>query len=400
MAITMAEESREELLSYLNSPDYLAAASTATRMTTKLAVAVQQREFYEAHQLLRTMYFRFINHKDRLKPLIDLLYYGAKFLLANQETISGQDVATLCIESSARLLQIRLDVDTSSLDKDSFRRKLTNSDPSYHRENKTIDFEICNMIAQLAYQLPDAETGRSRFFAEAIKLLSPKILNRELLHTVLARTFMSHLDYVEARYHFLHCANVGTADDIGQLLAQYHQFFGNKNEVDLFLAQFVLQFLCLQAPSDLPPTTSSDNIITSVGNKKSRTTIRETAQLIIRRYRSMHHQLFEDQSPSPKYPLFNFLNFITSILDAAKPETQTFKTLCNLYKTVWDRDPNYLSYLNRIGVLYFGVVDHTQQQQGGFFNNILMSLLDGADDDDEASSQLGSNTMVAYDDLD
>lgn len=405
MAITAAEGIQRDLLSHLETADFKQAASNATRLVSKLVAAVQKKELYDTHQLLRTIYFRFVNHKDKLKALIDLLYHGAQFLVANREFISGQDVATLFLESSARLLQARLndaaDLPPTSEVKEWVKTKLTNFALPFHRANSTIDLDVCEKVAKLACELPDTETGRSKFMVEALKLLTPKILNRELLHTVLAKTYRGKQDYAEARYHFLHCANTSTAGEIGELLSDYHQKFGNKNEVDIFLAQFVLQFLCMQ---NLTFDSSSARSLETTFSSRPPLAKKKAIELIIHRYKETHQQLLDEPTPSLKYPLFNFLNFITSILGASPPETQVFKSLCDIYKRVLNRDPNFQCYLDRIGVIYFGLVDRNkqqQQQQGGFFNNILMSLLDTGDDDDEAASpEPESSTMTSYDDLD
>ena len=391
----------EILISYLDSPDFIKASANAVRLVSKLKVAVQKQELYETHQILRTIYFRFVNNKDKIESLVGLLYHGAQYLLDNLETISGQDIATLYLESSSKYLQSRLS--------DSMNLIVTQSESSHPPINNALETDICHKISNLLIKLPDGEMGQAKFTAEALGLLNPKILNRDLLHTVIASRYWQEKNYVNARYHYLHCASLDNAQDIAMLLVDYHVKSANKAEIDLFITQFIFQFLCLQNPFDSirtrthqqrtiqnPGTASSLAAVT----RKSRNAIKLIAEKIFSTYTLKHPQLSRVEVPFSSLPLLNFTFFIISILDSN--EINTFKMLCDIYKTTWSRDPNYQSYLNRIGVLYFGQSDHSRQhqQQGSFFNNILMSLLEGADEQGEADSNLGGNNSSSSDELD
>lgn len=109
------------------------------------------------------------------------------------------------------------------------------------------------------------------------------------------------------------------------------------------------------------------------------------------------------EAPFKSLPLLNFTHFIISTLDSQPPEQATFKSLCDIYKTIWARDPNYQSYLNRIGAMYYGIINRQKQQHGGFFNNILMSLFEGNDTDEgdcDDKESPPSNNMSLCDELD
>lgn len=396
----LEEQNPLNLKQYLNSPEFLKASSSVTRLVTKLRTAVEDGQLYEAHQILRTIHFRFISHKDRLKTLCDLLYLGARHLLNLEEIISGHDVANLYVESAAKFFQQRLDSAMKDEEKDLLRSKLTYQNEIFHASHGTEDKDVSYNIARLMVELPENE--REKFVAETMRLLTSNIFNKQLLHLILARAYYHTLtNHVSARYHFLHSANEDNAIEIANLLIDFHQRFGNKAEAELFIAQFTLQYLCLQNPI------SSTSSIQSTGNRTTRDSIRKTAETTLLRYRTRHPQL-QGQLPTTTYPLLNFLNFITSLLDSDKDESRTFKALCDTYKPAWSRDPSYQSYLSRIGELYFGLVDQSrhQQQQGVFFNNILMTLLDSSDGDGQvepqakSASQVNSSALVNNDDLD
>lgn len=392
---------KEALLTYLDSPKFITASSNSSRLVAKLKSAVQRQELYETHQILRTVYFRFSNYKEKVAALLDLLYHGSMYLLKFKEFISGQDTALLLLETAAKCLQNQLELGNQEA-----KSNLTNSSLTHHTMNNTLDIDISQKVANLVVELPDTDVGQTKFIAEALRILSPKLLNRDLFHNVVAKKYWLNKNYVNARYHYLRCASIENAQDIATLLVEYHCESASRSEVDLFITQFIFQLLCLQCPLDPPrvPNQSKPNIVTPPNatiSKKLRNTIKLIAEKIFSTYTLKHPQLSQVEIPFSSLPLLNFTYFIISIIDSNQPEGAAFRVLCDIYKTTWGRDPNYQSYLKRIGSIYFGVVDQAkqQQQQGGFFNNILMSLLEGADDEEEDSNREGNN-LSSCDELD
>lgn len=378
------ESSMEEmtLIEYINSDEFIKASSNSTRLVGKLKTAIQHEQLYETHQILRTIYFRFSNNKEKLNALENLLYHGAYYLLLKNEFTSGQDIATLFLELAAKCL----------------------SNKNKEDENNTqYELIISEKVANIAVKLPDTEIGQSRFLFETLKILIPKLLDRNLLHNILANKFWQHKDFVNGRYHYLRCASLENAENIAQLLIEYQTLSATKSEIDLFITQFILQLLCLQSPLD-PPTKQSNEKQkpdTNIGNKvirKTRKTIKIITEKIFMFYTLNHPLLNQSCIPYSNYPLLNFTYFIISILDSTYDESSTFKTLCDIYRITWSRDPNYSDYLNRIGTIYFGVVDQAKQRQGGgggILNNILLSLLE----EDENSNQENYN-LSSSDELD
>lgn len=361
------------LIDYLKSPEFVGASTNASRLVGKLKSAVERKELYETHQILRTINFRFISSQDKIFALRDLLFEGTCYLLKSGETVSGQDIGTLFLDSAGKCLLKRRDEGNEVTNND-----LTNASLVYHANKNSLDYDICQRVAHIAISLPDLEIGRSKFIADAFKILNPKVLNRNLLHEVLATKFWQIKDLASSRYHYLHCASLLNAKDVADLLVSYQAESANNSEVDLFITQFILQFLCLQSPIDPPnqkKTTPSAPSSRSLVNccKRRRTEIKSIAEQIFLCYK---------KKTKFSYPLLNFIWFMIMILDSE--EASTFVLLRDIYRPTWSRDPNYSGYLTRIETLYFA---KTEQRQGGFLNNILLSLIEG----DGESSQEGNN---------
>lgn len=385
------------LLDYLKSPEFVKASTNVTRLVGKLESAIQRKELYETHQILRTINFRFINSTDKIVALKNLLFEGTCYLLKSGENVSGQDIGTLFLDSAAKFLQKRRDESNEETNND-----LTTASLTYHANNNTLDYDICQKVAHIAISLPETEIGQPKFIADALKILNPKILNRSLLHEVLATKFWQIGDLSSSRYHYLHCASLLNAKDVASLLVSYQTGSANRSEVDLFITQFILQFLCLQTPIDPPDQKKATTSVPSSSSvnhcRRSRGVIKSIAEKIFSSYTLQHPSLSQVCVPFSSLPLLNFTYFIITILDSDK-EASTFVMLRDIYKVTWSRDPNYNGYLTRIETLYFGINDQAKQRQGGFFNNILLSLLEGPDDEDNDSNQDGNN-LSSCDELD
>lgn len=76
----------------------LKAKVGSERILAKLDKLVDSEEYYEAHQLYRTIYFRYLNG-NKFKELQKLLYDGAYNLLDKKQFNSGADLAVLFIDS-------------------------------------------------------------------------------------------------------------------------------------------------------------------------------------------------------------------------------------------------------------------------------------------------------------
>lgn len=140
----------------------------------------------------------------------------------------------------------------------------------------------------------------------------------------------------------------------GEMLIQLSQTKGYKSEVDLFVAQVVLQLLCLRET--------------------------KTAIQTFETYVKNHPQIGCNEPPF-NMPLLNFIYFLLKTVENGV--LSRFKTLCELYKVSLNRDPSYEKYLQKIGVLFFGLIPARQQPMGGLFGSLFNQLLQELDDDDD-----------------
>ena len=137
------------------------------------------------------------------------------------------------------------------------------------------------------------------------------------------------------------------------MLIEYHKSKGYKSEVDLFIAQTVLQYLCLN-------------------NQR-------TATVAFYVYTRRHPNV---EGPPFVLPLLNFIWFLLLAVET-RANLAIFTVLCEQYKSFLARDPMYTVYLDKIGNLFFGkpVPVADRHPAGGLLGNMLSQLM--ADLDDE-----------------
>ena len=178
-------------------------------------------------------------------------------------------------------------------------------------------------------------------------------------------------NFTQAKHHFLLSKD---GDGCGKMLLQLSITKGYATEVDLFIAQFILQQLCLKET--------------------------ETAMKTFGMYTKYHPKIASTEPPFIQ-PLLNFLFFLLKAIETKK--LIVFKTLCELYKPSLDRDPSYEKYLQKIGIIFFGAPQPQRQTGGigGIFGDLLNQLFDGLDgeEDGEDARQTGFST-TAEDGLD
>lgn len=180
------------------------------------------------------------------------------------------------------------------------------------------------------------------------------------MHKVIAQLMWNEGNLEQARHHFLLSKD---GSGCGQMLIELSQTKGFPKETDLFIAQVVLQQLCLKEISS-----ASDTFNTYI----------------------KFHPKISRTDPPFVMPLLNFVFFLLKIIENHRKLT-IFKKLCELYKTSLDRDPSYEKYLEKIGVLFFGAPNPPQRSNNGIFGDLINQLfqgLDEEDDDNQASSSV------------
>lgn len=339
-----------------NEIDHYIETLGSSRLLNKLKQTLDSKQYYEAHQIFKTMFFRLATTEEKLTALEPLLFEGSLLLLRLNEHQSGQDVANLYIEACAKKLSLG----------------------RIQPNDQTKDIHISKNVITIAKELPtNSELGLQRFISDLFKTLTPQHINNDILHQYLAIFFWKDKrDYVNSRYHFMHSADIkekNKAPICTNMLIEYHLSLGYSSESDLFIAQFILQLLCLRQPTNAKKANHS---MTSIPG--TNTDFKNYAERIFYTYTRDHPNIRRTESRFSQ-PLLNFLSFLLSILDTK--DAHTFKALRDIYVVSLNRDPNYFDYLTRIGTLYFDIADRAQQRQGGLFGNLLQSLLDDNDDE-------------------
>ncbi|XP_063073180.1 Golgi to ER traffic protein 4 homolog [Engraulis encrasicolus] len=289
------------------------------RVEGKLRASVERGDYYEAHQMYRTLFFRYMS-QSKYAEARELTYNGALLFFSHHQLNSAADLSMLVLES----------LEKSEIE---------------------VQDEILEHLVKL-YSVMDAKSPeRVAFVSRALKWStggsgkpgSPR------LHQLLALTLWKEQNYSESRYHFLRSAD---GEGCALMLVEYSATLGYRSEVDMFVAQAVLQFLCLK-------------------NKPS-------ALMVFSTYTEKHPSI-QNGPPFPQ-PLLNFIWFLLLAVDGGK--LTVFTVLCEQYQPSLKRDPMYNEYLDRIGQLFFGVPPKQSSSYGGLLGNLLSSLMGSGEDEE------------------
>lgn len=313
--------------------------SKLSHFEKKILDCFEEKNYYEAHQVYRTVYYR-LSAKQKWDELQDLLYNGAIRLIEVNEPTSAMDLAELYIEV---LTKGNISVSPGVLEK---FEKLFSSLPSVLEKD----------TAAADGQKVDR---RSQFLSLAVKWsmnVSEKRRYKQRghagLHSCVANVLWREGNYCAARSHFM------LADDpkkFADFLVEFQRKHGDESEKDLFVVQAVLQLLCNRRP--------------------------RSASILLREYCQKHPEI--NSEPPYDLPLLNFARFVILAIRARKVEF--FTRLLEVYDL--GRDPNFIRYLDRIGQLYLDVPP--PQKQPGFLGSFIKGLM-GSEKSDESAGPAGS----------
>ncbi|CAG9138720.1 hypothetical protein JYU34_012656 [Plutella xylostella] len=294
------------------------------RVLEKLEASINSGQYYEAHQMYRTLYFRYLGQK-KYDDLLNLLYKGATLLLQRDQQGSGADLAILLVEVLNK---------------------------SVTKPNK----EWIEILGRLFELMSDSIPERETFLTNSVKWsMDSNKKGHPLLHQKIAEVYWKEKKYTAAHRHFLH-SNDGAV--YASMLIELHTTKGLKSEIDMFIAQAVLQFLCLR------------NI--------------QMARETFNKYTGSHPTIKNDKGPPYLFPLLNFLWFL--LVAVEQKQVPQFKILRDWYSISIKRDPNYSVYLDNIGRIWFGLeVPQTNRNPNTMFGGLLKSIIgeDDSSDDEE-----------------
>ncbi|VDL90341.1 unnamed protein product [Schistocephalus solidus] len=287
------------------------------KLEQRLHLAQSEKRFYEAHQIYKTIYFRCTGRRKYAEALEHLIP-GSKFLLANQQWESGVDLACLVVDTISK----------SSL-------KMT--------EKNLADF--CELVSLM----PPTCGDREKYISKVLKLLSGSKLLLNDFNEFLGRQFWQEGALIQTRNRMIRTDNGFV---VGCFLIELQQRYGLTSEIDLFITQTVLQFLCMKKIC--------------------------VAAATFYTYTRRHPKL----EPGPPFTHFPLLNFVWLLMLAIEQKlgSSVLSCLCNKYSPQISRDPSYFMYLEKIGQVYFDV----QPQQNpltSILSNLTKMLGDTFDDD-------------------
>ncbi|XP_070636465.1 Golgi to ER traffic protein 4 homolog isoform X1 [Bos indicus] len=292
------------------------------RVEGKLRASVEKGDYYEAHQMYRTLFFRYMAQSKHAEAR-ELMCSGALLFFSHGQQNSAADLSMLVLESLEKA------------------------------EVEVAD-ELLESLAKLFSLMDPNSPERVAFVSRALKWSSGGSgkLGHPRLHQLLALTLWKEQNYCESRYHFLHSSD---GEGCANMLVEYSTARGFRSEVDMFVAQAVLQFLCLK-------------------NKSS-------ASVVFTTYTQKHPSI--EGGPPFVQPLLNFIWFLLLAVDGGK--LTVFTVLCEQYQPSLRRDPMYNEYLDRIGQLFFGVPPKQTSSYGGLLGNLLSSLMGSSEQEGEDS---------------
>ncbi|XP_055851244.1 Golgi to ER traffic protein 4 homolog [Episyrphus balteatus] len=307
------------------------------RVLAKLDSSIESGHYYEAHQMYRTLYFRYTAQK-KYEECLNLLYEGALKLLDKQQQTSGADLSLLIIDTLEKRGQ---------------------SEDLYSWINRDDLNSWINRLGILIKNISATTVERETLICRSIKWtgdISKNNLGHPAMHRTIAQTMWAEGNTEQARHHYL-LSRDGL--NCGLMLVKLSEQKGFDNELDLFICQVVLQQL-------------------SVLKDK------ETALLTFETYTKYHPKIARTE-PAFKLPLLNFTYFLLKTIDTGR--LAMFKVLCELYKPLLMRDPSFLKYLNKISMYFFGEAPPPSPPQsgmmGGLFGDLFTRLFQGFEEGDD-----------------
>lgn len=306
------------------------------RVISKLKKSIENENYYEAHQMYRTLYFRYVG-QHKYQELETMLYDGAILLFSHNQVESGLDLAKLYVET---------------LKEGEFKPE----------DSKFV--KICRLYDEI----PCDNVDKASFLSTCLRWSSYNpgtSVGHPRLHQHIAYLLWKQRKYPESRQHFLYSCD---GEGCGSMLIEFHTSKGFTSEVELFIAQTVFQYLCLKK-----------HLVAAVA---------------FYAFTTGHPKI--QKGPPYSVPLLNFVWFLLLAIETSS-SLSAFTVLCEKYKKFIDRDPQFIQYLDTIGQLFFGVPapEKPRNMFSGLFNSLLSAINDDSSDEETAGPSNQSNHQVA-----
>ena len=184
------------------------------RLIVKLEDRLGKGDYYEAHQIYRTIYYR-LTREQKFNEAYDLLYDGAMKLLERGQHNSGADLANLMMDMMNNLKSVA--------------------------ELKHTEEELIHGIRRLFQHILPDTPERVHFVSKALMI---SFLPITTMRKQFAEILWKEKSFAESRLHFIYSSDSG--DNCALMLVEYQTSAGYSSEVDLMIVQFVLQVLCVE----------------------------------------------------------------------------------------------------------------------------------------------------------
>lgn len=312
----------------------------------KISDCFDKKNYYEAHQVYRTLYFR-LSAREQWDELQNLLYSGVLKLIEVNEPTSATDLAELYVEV---LTKGQVAFTPEVLER---FQKLFSSLPSTLEKDTAPEGQKVDRRGQLLSQAVKwsmSVSDKRRY----------KQKGHAALHGCVANVLWQEGNYCSARSHFMLSDE---PEKFAKFLVDFQRRHGNESEKDLFIVQAVLQMLC---------------------NKRPR-----TASILLREYCQEHPNI--SNKPPYNLPLLNFARYV--ILAIRTKRVEVFTRLLEVYDL--QRDPSFIKYLDKIGQVYLSVPP--PQKQSGFLGSFIKGLIGPGQPDGSSESSSTAENEISED---
>lgn len=299
----------------------------------RLKMNLEQESFYEAHQLFKTIHFR-ASSIDLLDDCLHLIYYGIIYFETKSQLYCTFDLAKVFIDTLKKSTRITA-IDATLLDQLKRIHRALRSGAEERNEFSVAALKWSSSLfdSRTVEKLPpnfnlvyrptivdDSSVVVARLVAENYSTIYQKKFGHFQLHTQFALNYWHEKQYGMARYHFLHSLDGSL---FARMVVENHETHGFPSEIDLFLVQAVLQYLCLRnlecahqffysylqnhpKLDDTKKKRSEDDATTST---KATTSDQVRPEHVISAARHDDSSFYLNHYYE-EYPLINFINFL------------------------------------------------------------------------------------------
>ncbi|KAG1303889.1 hypothetical protein G6F64_009677 [Rhizopus arrhizus] len=305
-------------------------ASKGTEKTLqKLRESVNGGNYYEAHQMYRTVARRY-NKQQKYEDTIRLLHDGAILLLQHKQNGSGSDLAN-CMLDTYKLAN--LPVNETSLDR----------------------------IVEILNLFPANEVGRKTFISNAIRWTKDDEHYPDgdpELHDFVGSMLYNEKKYSQAEEHLL----LGTEHSAGLLGTLAYEWATEQKSTSkgIYLARVVLQYV---ASKDIHYANLAYTNFIKAGNQPT------AAQLKVRRAPADEPSDIDVYGDS----WINFTQLL--LLTIQRDASDLFKELKSKYQGLYGSESNFIELMDDIGLVYFNIPK--PRKQSNMLQEMMANLFGG-----------------------